>query len=58
MGLSEIAAALNNDGHTARNGKPFDATQIKRMLNCYSNKWRKRRNTTGQTIRAFIGAIG
>jgi len=56
--LTEIARTLNNKGYRTRNGKPFTAQQVKRMLDGYQDKWNVRKGRMGKEIRQFITAIG
>lgn len=56
--LTEIIHTLTAQGARARNGKPFTAMQIKRMIRDYQDKWTARTNPIGNTIRGFLSAIG
>ena len=51
--LSQIARKLTKMGKLTRNGKPWTAQQVKRLLNGYTRVQRRRSNL-GETIKDFI----
>lgn len=56
--LLQICRKLESEGLQSRNGKPFDATQIKRMVNGYERVFTWKRDPITATIKHFIEVIG
>jgi hypothetical protein len=48
---------LNNQGHVAREDKPWTATQVKRLIVDYENSFKKVQTKLSAATRQFIEAI-
>ena len=56
--LVDIVKSLNDQGKRTRTGKPWTATQVKRLLTNYEGSFRKSTNIVSVATRNFIEAIG
>ena len=55
--LKDIVAYLNKAGTLTRAGKPWNATQVKRLIDGYEGSFTKSKGSLGVAIRSFIEAI-
>ena len=55
--LVEIVAVLNDQGKRTRAGKPWTATQAKRLITEYAGSWKKSQTLLSAATRQFIEAI-
>lgn len=57
MRLIDIARKLTKEGSLTRTGKPWDSTQVKRLIRGYEKKWNRKRSPLGETIKNFILSV-
>lgn len=55
--LVDITTGLNEAGKLTRNGKPWTAMQVKRLISGYENRFKKSQTRIGDAARKFIEAI-
>jgi site-specific DNA recombinase len=55
--LVDIVAHLNSQGINTREGRPWIATQVKRLINGYENTFKKSQTKLSTATRQFIEAI-